>query len=127
LTKQKIQLARVTTLVGYFGTLFFLMLWLIKIAPPNIPKSFALAIALLPLMLPLRGLLHGRVYTHSWASFLALPYFAYGVDAAVHRADQKWLGMVLVLLTVLWFFGCIYYSKHSKAYAAQNTSNENAA
>jgi len=54
LTKQKIQLARVTTLAGYFGTLVFLMLWLIKIAPPNIPKSFALAIALLPLMLPLR-------------------------------------------------------------------------
>ena len=105
---------RVLALVGYFGTMAFLMLWIIKLAPPQIPKSIALAISLLPLLLPLRGMIHGRVYTHSWAGFLALPYFAFGVDAAIHRTEKPWLGMVLVVLSTMWFFGSAYYSKYRK-------------
>lgn len=110
----RIQATRILALIGYFGTMVFLMLWIIVIAPPQIPRSIALAIALLPLLLPLRGILHGRVYTHSWAGFLALPYFAFGIDAAIHRTEKSWLGITLVLLSTAWFFGCIYYSKYKK-------------
>lgn len=110
----RIKATRILALIGYFGTMVFLMLWIIVIAPPQIPKSIALAIALLPLLLPLRGILHGRVYTHSWAGFLALPYFAFGIDAAIHRTEKTWLGVTLVLLSTAWFFGCIYYSKYKK-------------
>ena len=106
-------------LVGYFGTMAFLMLWIIKLAPPQIPKSIALAISLLPLLLPLRGMIHGRVYTHSWSGFLALPYFAFGVDAAIHRTEKPWLGIVLVALSIVWFFGSAYYSKYKKVEANQ--------
>lgn len=103
---------RVTALVGYFGTLAFLMIWIIWLAPDTIPRSVVLAIALLPLLVPLRGLLHGRRYTHAWASFLALPYFAFGVDAIVHRANMNWLGTVLVALTLIWFLGCMFYARY---------------
>jgi len=106
--QNKIKLTNALALAGYLGTMAFLMLWIIWLAPPQIPKSIALAIALLPLLLPLRGI-------------------AFGIDAAIHRTEKSWLGLTLVALTAIWFFGCIYYSKHSKAYAAQNTSNENAA
>ncbi len=110
----RVTVTRVLALVGYFGTMAFLMLWIIKLAPPQIPKSIALAISLLPLLLPLRGMLHGRVYTHSWSGFLALPYFAFGVDAAIHRTEKPWLGIVLVALSIVWFFGSAYYSKYKK-------------
>ena len=110
----RVTTTRVLALIGYFGTMAFLMLWIIKLAPPQIPKSIALAISLLPLLLPLRGMIHGRVYTHSWAGFLALPYFAFGVDAAIHRTEKQWLGIVLVALSVVWFFGSAYYSKYKK-------------
>ena len=66
------------------------------------------------MLLPLRGMLHGRVYTHSWAGFLALPYFAFGVDAAIHRTEKPWLGITLVVLSTVWFLGCAYYSKYKK-------------
>lgn len=98
-------------LVGFLGTLAFLLLWIIWLAPPKSPKSIVLAIALLPMLFPLRGILNGKNYTHSWASFLSLPYFAFGVDALVHRAEKNWLGLVLVLLSLIWFFGCIYYAR----------------
>ena len=110
----RVTVTRVLALVGYFGTMAFLMLWIIKLAPPQIPKSIAVAISLLPLLLPLRGMLHGRVYTHSWSGFLALPYFAFGVDAAIHRTEKPWLGIVLVALSIVWFFGSAYYSKYKK-------------
>ena len=117
----RIKLTRVLALAGYFGTMAFLMLWIIKISPPQVPKSIALAIGLLPLLLPLRGILHGRVYTHSWAGFVALPYFAFGVDAAIHRTETPWLGMVLIILSTIWFFASAYYSKYKKIEAATDT------
>ncbi len=110
----RVKVTRALALIGYFGIMAFLMLWIIKISPPQIPKSIALAISLLPLLLPLRGMLHGRVYTHSWAGFLALPYFAFGVDAAIHRTEKPWLGIVLVILSTVWFFASAYYAKYKK-------------
>jgi len=110
----RVTLTRALSLVGYFGTMAFLMLWIIKLSPPQIPRSIALAIGLLPLLLPLRGMLHGRVYTHSWAGFLALPYFAFGVDAAIHRTEKPWLGLILIVLSTIWFFASAYYAKYKK-------------
>ncbi len=123
-TPTMLRTTRALSLAGYFGTMAYLMLWIIWLAPPNLPKSIALAIALLPLLLPLRGILHARVYTHSWAGFLALPYFAFGIDAAVHRTEKPWLGIILVLTSTAWFFGCAYYSKYRKINAnpVDNTS-----
>lgn len=121
-TEARVKTTRALALIGYFGTMFFLMLWIIKLSPPQVPKSIALAIGLLPLLLPLRGMLHGRVYTHSWAGFLALPYFAFGVDTAIHRTEKPWLGMVLIVLSVIWFFASAYYAKYKKMASNANTT-----
>ncbi len=116
---------RFIALCGYLGTLFFVLLWITYLAPPAAPKSIVLAIALLPMLPALRGLLHGRIYTYQWASFLALPYFAFGVDAFVHRQDNNWLGAVLVVLSLMWFVGCTYTAKqHKKFSQSQNTASE---
>ena len=127
ITLRRLQLFRAIALAGYFGTMAFLMAWIIWLAPPQLPKSIALSIALLPLLIPLRGMLHGRIYTHSWAGFLALPYFAFGIDAAIHRTEKPWLGLVLVATSTLWFFGCIYFAKHSKILANAKTTEHNSA
>ncbi len=108
------KLWRWTALIGFFGTMIFLFLWIVWLAPPKSPRSIALAIALVPMLAPLRGILHGVNYTHSWASFLALPYFAFGVDALVHKAENNWLGLILMVLSLLWFFGCIYHARYNR-------------
>lgn len=106
---------RMLALAGYFGTLFFLMTWIIWFTPEQTPRSIILAIALIPMLFPLRGLLHGRKYTHAWASFLALPYFAFGIDAMIHRTEMKWLGLVLVILSSIWFCGCVFFARYHTA------------
>lgn len=127
--KHNYKLWRWLTLVSFFSLIAFLLAWIIRLAPPTeLPKSIALAIALLPLLLPMRGLLHGKPYTHAWASFLTMPYFAYGVDAAVHRSSGQWLGLALVTLSLLLFCGCIFYAKYasvaSRARASQSPNND---
>jgi uncharacterized membrane protein len=61
------------------------------------------------LLFPLRGLLHGRLYTHAWASFLALFYFVAGVFSAAGPMERPWLAWLEICLSLLWFLGTILY------------------
>lgn len=51
------------------------------------PRPLLLMLVVLPLALPLRGLLHGRPRSHLWAAFLSLPY-------ALHGGAELWVGEV---------------------------------
>jgi len=56
---------RWTTLFGYFGLLILIVNWFTWIAPPQqVPRSFLLIALAGPLLFPLRGIIHGRRYTH---------------------------------------------------------------
>jgi uncharacterized membrane protein len=98
------------TLFGYLGTLALLLAWYGWLAPAiHVPRSVALALLLLPLLFPLRGLLHGRRYTFSWSCFLALLYFIHGVMEAYTSGITRHLGLLEVFLTSLWFIAAITY------------------
>lgn len=53
------------------------VVWEVWIAPLR-PGSL-LALKAVPLLLPLRGVLHGRRYTSQWASMLSLLYLSEGM------------------------------------------------
>jgi len=83
--------------IGYFVLLALLLNWLTWLSPPRgVPVALALVLLTVPLLFPLRGLLHGRPYTHAWTSFLALLYFAFGIDAVAAGHDPAWLGAVAI-------------------------------
>jgi uncharacterized membrane protein len=68
--------------VGSLLTLIALCLaWELWLAPARAGGSW-LVLKALPLLAPLFGLLHGRLRTFQWTSFLALAYFAEGVVRA---------------------------------------------
>lgn len=103
-----IALARWAALLGYFGLLGLLLAWTVAV-PGSYPVALVLLVKVAPLLLPLRGLLHGRIYTHAWSSFLALYYFVLAVDdIAAGRGLLGWLELALCLL---WFTGCIFYTR----------------
>jgi uncharacterized membrane protein len=98
------------TLLGYLGTLALLLAWYGWLAPStHIPRSMALALLLLPLLFPLRGLLHGRRYTFSWSCFLSLLYFIHGVVEAYTSSITLHLGLLEVCLSSLWFISALIY------------------
>lgn len=101
-------LARGATLIGYGGLLGLLLVWTVG-WPGSYPVALVLLIKVGPLLLPLRGLLYGRLYTHAWSSFLALYYFVLATDDIA--AGQGWLGWLELGLCLLWFGGCVLYTR----------------
>lgn len=111
MTKQFI--FRWLALIGYLGLLALLLSWFTWLAPPsNIPRVIPLVLLTLPLLFPLRGMLHGKRYTHQWVSFLSMFYFVVGVDATFNPAEgQAWLGQLTILFSLMLFIGTIFYAR----------------
>ncbi len=104
------QFWRGAALTGYLGLFGVLLLWFSWLEPPTrMPVSLILILLVGPLLLPLRGLLHGRLYTHAWASFLALFYFSAGVFSAAGPMARPWLAWLEIGFSVLWFTGAILF------------------
>lgn len=78
--------------------------WELWIAPTG---SGTLALKVLPLLLPLPGLLRQRLYTYRWLSLLVWLYFAEGTVRATSEAGiSQALAMVEVLLCLSLFAAC---------------------
>jgi len=104
------------TLFGYFGTLALLTAWYSWLAPATyLPTALVLFLAVVPLLFPLRGLLHGRKYTFAWSCFLALLYFTHGVMEAYSPEVTRHLGQLEVLFTSLWFVAAMVYIRTDKS------------
>lgn len=107
------KLARLSTLLGYFGLLILLTLWLTVFAPPNHrPIALVLPLMVGPLLLPLRGVLYGRPYTHAWLSMLSLLYFTHGVVETWSNSAERLYAGVEVVCSVLLFLGSMFYARY---------------
>ena len=110
------RIAHHTAIAGFFSLLSLLLLWPTFILPPQrVPVAVVLIVSVLPLMFPLRGLLHGRPAACTWAAFLSLFYFIHGVtDVAGNTSAQRIPGGLEILASLLIFFGCTMYLKSLK-------------
>jgi uncharacterized membrane protein len=109
----KTRLAYGVAIGGYFGLIALLLAWLGWLSPPTaLPISLAMALMLVPLLFPLRGILHGRAYTFAWASFLALFYFIHGVVEAYSSPEDRWLAVLEIILSVAFYSGSMLYARY---------------
>ena len=78
--------------------------WELWLAPTG---RGTLALKVLPLMLPLPGLLRNRMYTYRWLSLLVWLYFAEGaVRATSERGTGALLATIEIVLCLLLFAAC---------------------
>lgn len=104
--------SRWLTLASYFALLGLLMLWQTVLAPPQVlPVSLVLVLLVGPLLFPLRGLLHGRPYTHAWTSFLVLIYFIHGVVEAWSDPAVRLYAGLEILFSVLLYSSALLYAR----------------
>ena len=97
-------------LLGYFGLFMLLLVWTIHLAPPTIfPISIVLLFYVGPLLIPLRGLLHGKLYTHAWVHFMALFYFTIGVMVAAGNAEERIYALMQIAFSIMMFIGSMMY------------------
>jgi uncharacterized membrane protein len=108
----KLRIARAVVLTAYFFLLLLVLAWHAWLFPaPHVPVSLMLLITAVPLLVPLRGVLHGRARSHLWAAFLSLVYFVHGVGEAMANPAERWLGLAEVASSLLLFFAATLYAR----------------
>ena len=100
--------------VSLIALIVLCVLWETVLAPVR-PGGTLLALKALPLLLPLRGVLRGNLYTFQWASMLMLLYFMEGIVRATSdpgfSANVAW---VEVLLSTVFFWCAVLYVRPAK-------------
>lgn len=95
--------------------------WELVLAPLR-PGGSWMVLKVVPLLLPLRGVLKRDNYTLQWSSMLILLYFMEGlVRATSDKGLSATLGWLEVALTVIYFFCTILYLRPLKQAAKKLT------
>ncbi len=96
-------------------TLIFVCLaWELRLAPLRSGGSWWV-LKCLPLLIPLRGVLHGRRYTYQWASMLILFYFAEGVvRGTTESGPAQWLATAETILALTFFCAAVAYARATR-------------
>lgn len=88
------------------GLIVLGLAWELWLAPIR-PGGSLLALKVLPLCLPLAGILKNRMYTYRWMSLLVWIYFTEGATRAwSDRPPGNYLAMIEVFLCLLLFAAC---------------------
>lgn len=83
--------------------------WELWLAPLR-PGGSWLVLKVLPLCIPLAGLLRNRLYTYRWVSLLVWIYFTEGVvRGASDRGLSAWLAWLEAALSLLLFAACVLH------------------
>jgi uncharacterized membrane protein len=103
---ERLRLIQWMAVGSLLGLIVLGLLWELWLAPIR-PGGSWLALKVLPLCIPLAGLLKNRMYTYRWVSLMVWLYFAEGITRATSdRAPSSYLAMIEVVLCVVLFVAC---------------------
>ena len=104
-----VALTRILAVGSLLGLIVLGLAWELLLAPLR-PGGSWLALKVLPLCLPLAGLLKNRMYTYRWVSLLVWLYFTEGVVRAYSdKPPGNYLAMVEVFLCLTLFTACAFH------------------
>ncbi len=101
-----VALTQRVAVASLLGLIVLGLAWELWLAPLR-PGGSWVALKVLPLCIPLAGLLRRRMYTYRWLSLLVWVYFTEGVVRAwSDPAPASWLAGIEVVLCLLLFAAC---------------------
>jgi len=104
-----VSLSRPLAVGSLLGLIALGLAWELWLAPLR-PGGSWLALKVLPLCLPLAGLLKNRMYTYRWLSLGVWLYFIEGVvRASGDRPPGNYLALLEVLLCLALFAACVLH------------------
>ena len=111
MTAALLQAAASATLVAL---VFLCLLWESVLSPIR-PGGSLLMLKALPLLLPLFGILRGKIYTYQWAPLLVLGYFCEGVVRAwTERGHSRSLALAEIALSMAFVVIATLYVRASR-------------
>jgi uncharacterized membrane protein len=114
---------RALAVVSLLALIALGLAWELWLAPLR-PGGSWWALKVLPLCLPLAGLLKHRLYTYRWVSLMVWLYFAEGVvRATTDPAPGRWLATAQVLLCLSLFVAAAAHVRLRFAHARQQAQS----
>ena len=96
-------------IVSLIALILLCLAWEGWLAPIR-PGGSLLVVKAVPLLLPLFGILRGKLYSYQWSSMLILLYLTEGaVRAWSDHGLSAALAMTEVFLSVVFYFSAIFY------------------
>jgi uncharacterized membrane protein len=81
---------------------------------PLRPGGSLLVWKAVPLLAPLRGILHGRLYTYRWSTLLIWLYFAEGaMRAFTETGPVRVLALIEIVLALLFFASAAFFVRRN--------------
>ncbi len=109
--ENQIDAIRWTAAASLTGLIVLGVAWEMFLAPVR-PGGSLLALKVLPLILPLAGVMKNRMYTYRWLSLLVWLYFTEGaVRAWSDKPPSNYLAMIEVVLCLVLFAACSLHVK----------------
>lgn len=109
--ENQIEAIRWTAAASLLSLIVLGVLWEMVLAPIR-PGGSLLALKVLPLILPLAGVMKNRMYTYRWLSLLVWIYFTEGaVRAWSDKPPSNYLAMLEVVLCLVLFIACSLHVK----------------
>jgi uncharacterized membrane protein len=71
-------------------------------------------LAVLPMLVPLNGLLRGRRHTYAWATLFAIPYLVFALTELLVNPAARWVAAASLLLVFAWFCTMILFLRVSR-------------
>ncbi|PCI21669.1 MAG: hypothetical protein COB62_02875 [Piscirickettsiaceae bacterium] len=97
-------------LLSYLSLITLITLWITVLAPPQtFPIALVIITCVVPLLLPLMGVLHGRDKPVNWAAYLSLLYFIHGTMEAFANPATRILGIIEIIISLTVFFSASLY------------------
>jgi uncharacterized membrane protein len=111
MSRESVHYTAVATLILL---IFLCVLWESVLSPIK-PGGSLLTLKALPLLLPLFGILRGKVYTHQWTSLLVLAYLVEGVVRAWSDSGlTQLLAFAEIVFSALLFVSCVLFARMSR-------------
>lgn len=104
--------SRTLLTIAYLALILLQPAWHALAPSPLGNESWVLAVvAVVPLLLPLRGLLAGSLRSMTWAGYLVMLYLVVGVMEAWANPPQRIPALTQVLLVVLFIGSVLAFSR----------------
>ncbi len=113
---------RALALGSLLGLIVLGLAWELWLAPLR-PGGSWLVLKVLPLTIPVAGILKNRMYTYRWVSLLVWVYFTEGVVRATSdRAPSAWYALIEVILCLVLFTACALHVRWRLKQAAARSA-----
>lgn len=112
LMSSKTLLYRRMALSSHILLIAWMLLWYFVLsAEQKYSVVFILLVNIVPLLLPLHGIIKAKPYTHAWACFIVLWYLLHSITTLYAEPQDWWFAGIVLLLSSVMFVACSMFAR----------------